>query len=192
MILEGLVTTVSAAGTVNVAPMGPHFVANDDKFQLKPFQNSQTYKNLMENPCGVLHVTDDILLMARSAIDQLNELPDMTTAVKINGSIIDSCCRFYEFQAREIPTPESRKAFHCTIVRAGKNNEFYGFNRAKHAVLEATILATRIDFLPIEEIRRQYQQFRTIVEKTGGPNEMEAFSLLNDFIDHTSLSPQSV
>ena len=32
------------------------------------------------------------------------------------------------------------------------HREFFGFNRAKHAVLEAAILATRVELLPADEI----------------------------------------
>lgn len=183
MILEGIITTVSTAGKLNIAPMGPHFKTGDTSFELRPFETSKTCRNLNDQPFGVLHVTDDVLLFAKSAINQLQDLPPTIAAEKIKGRIIKNCCQFYEFNAREIVTPEPRKNFHCSIVRSGTLRNFFGFNRAKHAVLEATILATRIDFIPIEEIREQFEKLRTMVQKTGGPDEANAFQLLENFVD---------
>ena len=53
----------------------------------------------------------------------------------------------------------------------GPRREFIGFNRARHAVLEAAILATRTHLLPAEEIRAEYARLQVIVDKTAGPRE---------------------
>ena len=87
-----------------------------------------------------------------------------------------------EFTARELATDSPRKSFHCKIIDEGNRRRFYGFNRAKHAVLEATIMATRIDFIPIEEIQIQYQRLDTIVQKTGGDVEKLAFQMLKEYV----------
>jgi hypothetical protein len=54
----------------------------------------------------------------------------------------------------------------------------FGFNRAKHAVLEAAILATRTHLIPPAEIEKEFERLRVIVNKTAGPQETEAFALL--------------
>jgi uncharacterized protein len=69
------------------------------------------------------------------------------------------------------------------VVDRGTIREFFGFNRAKHAVVEAAILATRTAFLPPEEIRGEFARLAVLVEKTGGPREHEAFEFLERFID---------
>ena len=46
MILEGVVTTISANGDVNVAPMGPRVDMEMKGFQLRPFRTAKTYANL--------------------------------------------------------------------------------------------------------------------------------------------------
>ncbi len=182
MILEGVVTTVSASGQLNIAPMGPHFNPEDDHFELQPFETSVTCRNLMENPCGVLHVTDDVLLIVRSALNCLEPIPAAPPATKIKGVVLTDSCRWHEFEAISKPTHSPRKIFHCRIVATVKNRDFYGFNRAKHAVLEATIVATRIDFLPIAEIQHQLRRWESIVAKTGGNDEQIAFQLVQEFI----------
>ena len=64
--------------------------------------------------------------------------------------------------------------------------DFFGFNRAKHAVLEATILATRLHLLPIEQVRSEFERLRSPVEKTAGPVELEAWRILNDYVGQAS------
>jgi hypothetical protein len=54
----------------------------------------------------------------------------------------------------------------------------FGFNRAKHAVLEAAILATRKHILPPADIEAEFRKFAIIIAKTGGPQEKAAFEAL--------------
>jgi hypothetical protein len=60
--------------------------------------------------------------------------------------------------------------------------DFFGFNRAKHAVVEAAILATRTDFLPIDEILADFDKLASLVQKTGGDDEHRAFQLLLEHV----------
>ena len=187
MILESIVTTISADGSINIAPMGPHFKdepANPtiDFFELRPFTTSQTFQNIKDTGCGVLHVTDDALLFARAAIGKLENQPDTHPAKKIHGSILSDCCRWYEFTAKFLESSSNRATIQCQVVASGRNRDFFGFNRAKHAVIEAAILATRVDFIPVDAILEQMIPLRTIVEKTGGAGEHEAFELLEQYV----------
>jgi hypothetical protein len=69
-----------------------------------------------------------------------------------------------------------------TIVHRGERRPFFGFNRARHAVLEAAILATRLHLLSSEEVLSALIPMRSAVEKTGGPSELSAFEMLEEFI----------
>ena len=184
MILESIITTTNDDGSVNVSPMGP-FVENDpvDGFELRPFETSRTFENLQQRPFGVLHVTDDVMLFAKSAIGKLSEIPQVRPAeVNQSGFILENACRWIEFEAIYFESSEPRKNIRCKQVAAGRHRDFWGFNRGKNAVLEAAILATRIDFLPAEEIARQFESLRVVVDKTGGASELEAMSLLEQFV----------
>src|ERR671938_399513 len=68
MILEGLVTTTGPDGAMHLAPMGPRVEPDWSRFLLRPFPTSQTYRNLKARPQGVLHVTDDVLVLAEAAV----------------------------------------------------------------------------------------------------------------------------
>ncbi|MBI3823259.1 MAG: DUF447 family protein [Planctomycetes bacterium] len=183
MILEGIVTTQSAAGEINIAPMGPRVDAEMRRFLLRPFNTSQTYRNLREHGEGVFHVTDDVLLLARSAVGQLVELPPMFPAQAVRGWVLRDACRAYEFRVRNIDDREERVSIEVEVVHHGTLHEFFGFNRAKHAVVEAAILATRTDFLPMAEIDAEYRKLGAIVQKTGGEQEKTAFEFLRAYVE---------
>jgi hypothetical protein len=180
VILEGIVTTVAADGTLNIAPMGPHVDSAMRRFVLRPFRTSTTYRNLKERPEGVLHVTDDAFLLARTAIGMLPEAEVATRPAEcVAGRILVDTCRYYEFRVVDWDDREERTTLLAETVAEGWVRDFFGFNRAKHAVVEAAILATRASFLPLEEVFADYQRLAPLVEKTGGPAEREAFALLS-------------
>ena len=186
MILEAIVTTINEDGTVNVSPMGPEVNEAFETFTLKPFQTSQTYRNLCRVPTGVLHVTDDVLLLAKSAVGSIDPAPAMMDVEGVDGKILSEACRWYAFRVFEIDNSNPRTRIECQIVNRGRLRDFFGFNRAKHAVLEAAILATRINFLPIEQIQDDMKRLSVIVEKTAGEQEREAFRFLSEFVQlHT-------
>ena len=186
MILEGIVTTISAAREINIAPMGPRVDAAMTRFLLRPFNTSQTYRNLRAHGEGVLHVTDDVLLLARAALGRLVVLPPLMPARAIRGWVLRDACRAYEFRVKSIDDSEERVNIEVAVVHHGALREFFGFNRAKHAVVEAAILATRTDFLPLDEIEAEYRKLGVIVQKTGGDQEKEAFEFLREHVAQTS------
>jgi hypothetical protein len=187
MILEGVVTTVATDGAINVAPMGPVVeppVPGRDleRFVLRPFRTAQTYANLKAHGEGVLHVTDDVLLLARAAVGRLAPLPALAAAARVRGWVLRDACRYYEFRVTACDDRAERARFDAEVVHAVRLRDFFGFNRAKHAVVEAAILATRTALLPPEEIAAEYRNLAVLVEKTGGPREIEAFALLRDYV----------
>jgi uncharacterized protein len=186
MILEGVVTTVSPAGQVNIAPMGPHLL--DDpygdvrRFVLRPFRTAQTCTNLLAHGEGVLHVTDDVLLLAKAALDELNPPPPLQPTVGVRGWVLADACRWYEFRVTGCDERSERVQFEAKVVHAGRGRDFFGFNRAMYAVVEAAILATRLAILPGDEIEADFRKLAVLVEKTGGPREKEAFAFLQSYI----------
>lgn len=188
MILEGLVTTIGPDGTVNVAPMGPRLPSADtrlplERFELRPFRTSRTYANLAAHPEGVLHVSDDVLLLARAAIGPVEPPPELFPAVAVRGAVLAGACRAYEFRVTATDESEARVRFQAEVVHTHRLRDGFGFNRARHAVLEAAILATRIAFLPAEEIAAAFHRLAVLVEKTGGADEHAAFALLRRHVE---------
>jgi hypothetical protein len=182
MILEGVVTSQNPRGELNIAPMGPIVEPDLRRFVLRPFQTSMTYRNLKQHPFGVLHVVDDVLLLARAAIGRLTEAPATFPALCIPGRVLAGACRWFEFRVEAIDDSDERTRIEAVVVHSGRLRDGFGFNRAKHAVIEAAILATRIHLLPSDEILKQFVQLQSAVEKTAGPDELTAFTLLDDYV----------
>jgi hypothetical protein len=183
MILEGIVTTLNSRGEINVAPMGPVVDESMETLRLRPFKTAQTYRNLKERPCGVFHVVDDVLLLARGAIGRWDKPPATFPATKVDGVVLEDACRWYEFVVDEFDDVPERTNLAARVVHAGRLRDFFGFNRAKHAVVEAAILATRLHLIGSQEILNQMESLRSQVEKTAGPREKEAFELLVDYVN---------
>ncbi len=189
MILEGIVTSISPDGTLHVAPMGPRVDEAMDRFVLRPFKSAQTYRNLVHHGEGVLHVTDDVLMLARAAVGKLAPFPEVERAEQVLGYVLRDCCRYWEFRVTAIDDREERVTIEAETVQRGRRREFFGFNRGKHAVVEAAILATRIAILPAGEIAEEYRRLEILVQKTGGPREHEAFRFLADYVNAARMSP---
>ncbi len=189
MILEGVVTTLSTAGVLNVAPMGPKFGRDSLRFVLRPYRTSTTYRNLKAHGEGVLHVTDDVLLMARGAVGLLPTLESRSASI-VKGRILLTSGRYHEFRVIALDDSAERTTIEVESVAEGHLSELFGLNRAKHAVVEAAILATRLDFLPIGEILAEYGRLAVLVEKTGGPDERLAFGLLLDRVQSVARDRQ--
>jgi uncharacterized protein len=181
MILEGLVTTLDSDDRLNVAPMGPSFEGDWSRFILRPFQTSTTFRNLKTRGEGVLHITDDVLLLARAAIGPVVEIESRPAEV-VHGQVLLTSARYYEFRVIELDDHEERATIRVETVASGRLRDLFGLNRAKHAVVEAAILATRLAFLPSSEVRSEFDRLRPLVTKTGGAAELEAFALLERHI----------
>ena len=192
MILESLVTTINEDGSLNVSPMGPSIEVapsgewDFSRFQLRPFDTSRTFANLKRTRQGILHITDDVLLFAQGAIAKIDPAPETKPAAKIEGLVIANACRWHEFKVDHIDESGQRMSLNCRTVHSERGRDFFGFNRAMHAVIEAAILATRLDFLPTEEVSEQFLRLETIVAKTAGPRETEAFELLKHHVSQSS------
>ncbi len=191
MILEGIVTTLDAGGRLNVAPMGPIVDETMTSLILRPFKTSQTYQNLRQRPQGVFHVVDDVLLLAEAAIG-LPSAPLVTRPAEVvEGSILEDACRWYEFEVEDFDESEERTTLRARVVHMGRLHDFFGLNRAKHAVVEAAILATRVHLIPAAEIATQMDALAILVKKTGGDRERTAFSLLRDYIEGAEVAEDS-
>jgi len=187
LILESILTTVSPSGEINVAPMGARLSSPDmARFLLRPYMTSRTYRNLKAHGEGVLHVTDDVMLLARAALGDLDPVPRLVPAAQVQGWVLHDACRWYEFQVLAIDDASDPVAIEARVVHTGRLRDFFGFNRAKHAVVEAAILATRTDFLPMADLQKEFQRLASIVNKTAGDQELRAFQYLRDHLDRVA------
>jgi len=186
MIIETIVTTTDAAGAVNIAPMGVEWTGGDEPPVLKPFLETATYRNVVATGVAVINLIDDVRVFARAAISN----PDypVVPAVAVRGVSLRDACAWRELTVRTVDSTPPRSHIETTIVHRGFRREFIGFNRARHAVLEAAIYATRIHLLARDFLESELARLQVIVDKTAGPAEQEAMALLADYIRSAPLA----
>jgi hypothetical protein len=182
VIVETIVTSVDGDGRVNCAPMGVEWA--DTAIVLKPFLDTTTYRNLAAMRSAVVNLTDDVLLFAQAAI--ANPVYATVPAQVVRGVVLAECCSWREVEVRTIDSSPPRSRIETAVVHRGTRREFIGFNRARHAVLEAAIYATRLHLLPRSFIESELDRLQVIVDKTAGPRELEAMALL---AQHVRASP---
>ena len=119
-------------------------------------------------------MTDDILLFSQAALG--DPRPPTRAAASVEGAVLEDACSWREVRVEEIDDGEARARVSTTVVGGGAGREFLGFNRACHAVLEASILASRVRMLEAEDIRAELRRLQVLVDKTGGPREREAMA----------------
>jgi hypothetical protein len=129
---------------------------------------------------AVVNLIDDVRVFARAAIS--NPGYPVVPAVAVAGVVLRDACSWRELTVRSIDSTPPRSRIETTIAHRGVRREFIGFNRARHAVLEAAIYATRVHLLDRAFLERELARLQVIVDKTAGPHEHEAMRLLADHI----------
>jgi hypothetical protein len=180
VILETIVTTLDPAGEPRFAAMG--VVWGEETITIRPYLGTRTYRNLVAAREAVVNVTDDVLLFAKSALTH-EPLP-CRPARHVRGVVLGDACRWREVAVEAVVVPEAtgpgaRRADVVTrVVAGGEGRPFAGLCRAKHAVVEASILASRSRLVPRAEIERELDRLDVLVGKTGDRAEREAMALI--------------
>jgi hypothetical protein len=170
MIVETVTTTINPDGTINCAAMGVEW--GDEELVIKPYRGTRTLRNLEARGAAVVNLTDDILLFAQAALD--DPRPPTRPATAVDGAVLADACSWREVTVDGIDASGPRAQVTARVVGRGSGREFIGFNRASHAVLEASILASRVRRLPADEIRAELARLSVLIDKTAGPRERAA------------------
>lgn len=179
MIVETIVTTLAVDGTVNAAPMGVEW--SEEAVVLRPFLETATCRNLLATRAAVVNLIDDVRVFAHAAISN-PEYPTFPAAV-VRGAVLSDCCSWREVEVVATGTVSPQRGrFDGVVVHRGTRRDFVGFNRASHAVIEAAIYATRVHLLPRDYLESELQRLQVIVDKTAGPRELEAMTVLTEYI----------
>jgi hypothetical protein len=155
-------------------------VWEEDAVLVRPFRDTQTYRNLQATRCGVASISDDVLAYVQSALTGA-VLPGFS-AVTVPGIVFRGACSWLELTVVSQGGSDERAEFHCRVLHKGRQRDFLGFCRASSAIIEATILATRLPFCDRGDVVKNLNHYTKIVEKTGGENEKQAFQLVCDYI----------
>lgn len=178
MIQEIVVTTTNADGSTHIAPMGVREASG--LTIIAPFKPSATLENIRRNKTAVINRTDDVRIFA-GCLTGRNAWPLVPTE-KIDGQRLQAAISHVELELEQFEDDELRPRFHCRPRHESIHKPFRGFNRAQAAVLEAAILVSRLDRLPVEKVAREIDYLTIAVDKTAGANEKMAWDWLMEKI----------
>jgi hypothetical protein len=178
-ISEVIVTTLSAAGKPNAAPIGIITTVDETgarEHSVKLYRGSQTLANVLETGTLAANVTTDAVLFVRTAFE---DLPAAYFTAFEGVPVLWEANAWTVFTAALQEERKEYLQFRLTPQAVKINRaEVKAINRGLNAVIEATVLATRLsmaeDERAREEMRNELERYAAIVEKCGGRREKEA------------------
>jgi len=178
MILETIISTIDPNGNVNFAPFG---IKKTREFILiSPYIPSKTLNNLNSTKCAAINYTNEAFFFVNSIIGEKSF--KKKRCKKIKGFFLEDCLAYDEVEVYEIKNDKVRPTFKCKIVESILNKRFEGFNRAQFSLVEACILATRINFLDEKKIMNDLSFLSEPLKKTGGQAEKKLWDKIEKFI----------
>jgi hypothetical protein len=167
-LIETVVTTIGSDGVVNCAAMGVRW--GEQELVFWPFHATRTLKNLQFRGEAVVHLTDDVLLFVEAALG--HPRPPMRDASVVAGSVIERASYWREVVVSEIAPSDDelpRSRVRARVVAEGTGTTRpAGLCRARHAAVEASILASRLKWLGGEHVGAELDRLQELVDKTGG------------------------
>jgi uncharacterized protein len=178
-LIETVVTTTGSDGVVNCAAMGVRW--GEEELVFWPFDGTRTLKNLRFRGEAVVHLTDDVLLFVQAALG--HPQPPMRPAGVIDGSVIEDTNAWREVVVTEIVSGPQRSQVRARVVAAGTGTrEPLGLCRARHAAVEASILASRLRWLGPDHVVAELERLQELVDKTAGPCERAAMDYVRRYV----------
>jgi len=184
-LIETVVTTTGSDGVVNCAAMGVRW--GEVELVFWPFNATRTLANLRFRGEAVVHLTDDVLLFVEAALG--HPRPRMRAASEVAGSVIIDANAWREVVVTEIAASDGRprSRVRARVVAAGTGpREPLGLCRARHAAVEASILASRLQWLGAEHVRAELAHLQELVDKTAGPRERAAMEYVQRYVAERS------
>src|ERR1700733_2268653 len=179
-LIETVVTTTSSDGVVNCAAMGVRW--GEEELVFWPFDATRTLRNLRFRGEAVVHLTDDALLFVQAALGHPE--PPMRPASRGAGSVIEAANAWREVVVTEIAADSSSRArVSARVVASGTGpREALGLCRARHAAVEASILASRLRWLGADHVVAELDRLQVLVDKTAGPCERAAMDYVRRYV----------
>lgn len=178
MIIEGIITCDSNSGP-HAAALGP--VVNEEltHWTLRPFQSSRVFSLLRANPVCVFHVIDDALPIVEMVLGQA---PSLTfEPLSGGGWLVREACQWYQLEIDTWNLDGQRSEARARLTAQGTLRPFWGWNRAKHGLLEAAILISRAHLITKEELETNLDRIEPAIIKTAGPREQTAWQLIHSW-----------
>ena len=181
-LIETVVTTTASDGDVNCAAMGVRW--GEEELVFWPFDTTRTLRNLRRHGEAVVHLTDDVLLFVEAALG--HPRPAVRPASAIHGSVIKDVNAWREVVVTDIAPADGglpRSRVRARVVAAGTGaRQPLGLCRARHAAVEASIVASRLRWLDPEHVSAELGRLQELVDKTAGPRERAAMDYVRRYV----------
>ena len=174
MIYEVIISTMNEDGSSHIAPMGVSRKA--DFVVLKPFKPSKTLDNILTQKIAVMNIVTDVRVFAGAVTGRSNfnlvALPDG------KGFFLKDALSYLTLSLAEIHDDEIRSTLYMNKVNVIHLSSFKGFNRAQAAIIEASVLMSRLDLLSQDKIKQEIKYLEIAITKTAGKKEIQAWEWL--------------
>jgi len=179
MIVETIFSTLDESGRPNFAPMGIEW--GQESLKVRPFRNTRTCRNLLSTGYGVVNLADDVLAYVRCAL--YDAILPYFPAKTVPGVVFSDTCSWREVRLISQSGSDERAELICRVLHDGRQKDFVGFRRAGNAVIEATILATRLTILDRNTLADGMNHYGKIIGRIGDDTEKQAFQLVQEYVE---------
>lgn len=177
-VTESVVTTRGPDGRWNVAALG--LDAADGGVTARTWGRTRTRRNFREREGGYVQFTRDPVDFVEAACSVREETAPVLdsadawvrVAAERTGAGETEGTSWAEWTLRPVETTVVRRVVPTT-------------NRARGAVVEATVAASRLDVpaYDTDALRERIAYFETVVESCGGEREREAWARFEELVD---------
>jgi hypothetical protein len=197
-IFEVIVSTCSADGTPNAAPMGIRFIdktdeRGDKEILINPFKSTTTYHNLSTQHEAVINISSDPAIFYETALKR-QARPESSSKVAFSTSKIvtpprvKGCDAYIELTVENVTdlktSEKERGEARCRIERIYiQNPEAKLYCRAPHILIEAIIHATRVNELrsqglaeEAEELSKLIERYRKLIHKVAPSSQYDVMA----------------
>lgn len=146
IIYEAIITTFDRKNKPNAAPMG-FTITKEKQVIIRPFKESDTYKNLQHQKACIVNITNDPDLFVKSTLFQDLLTDDFYNKSKmINAPILKACKgNHIVLKVANETEEEERGIFYCDIINAELCKEnVQPHTRAFSSLIEILIHTTRV------------------------------------------------
>ncbi len=146
IIYEAIITTFDQKNKPNAAPMG-FTITKEKQVIIRPFKESDTYKNLQHQKACIVNITNDPDLFVKSTLFQDLLTDEFYNKSKmINAPILKACKgNHIVLKVANETEEEERGIFYCDIINAELCKEnVQPHTRAFSSLIEILIHTTRV------------------------------------------------
>ncbi len=171
----------SDVGNINTAPIG---IIVGENIYIRLFGKTHTLENLKNGSKLYANVCFDPLIFVISAFKDLSKeyfLDKFTLKCAYSVLIFEPI----SFEKKENHIVCTLKFIDGRIINPLNAR---AFSRGFSAVIEATIIATRLKMININQISKKIEELGEIVKKCGGKRDKEAFSYILSVLRKNSIN----